>query len=88
MRKKIHIKSFFAINSSQVIWYCNEVPVKESDNIQLLFRGDKCSLYIKESSLEDDGVYKVVAINSVGETSSTCRLRITGEIYTHINFSG
>lgn len=64
----------------QVIWYCNEVPVKESDNIQLLFRGDKCSLFIKESSGEDDGVYKVVAINSAGETSSTCRLRITGEL--------
>ena len=61
-----------------MIWYHNDVPVKEGDRIQLYFRGDKCSLHIKELCMEDAGVYKVVAINSAGEISSTCKLSVSG----------
>lgn len=61
---------------SQVIWYHDGRPVKESKDIQLLFRGDQCSLIIKEAFVEDAGDYKVVAINSAGEASSVCALTI------------
>lgn len=50
--------------------------MKESKDIQLLFQGDQCSLVIKEAFVEDAGEYKVVAINSAGEASSTCALII------------
>jgi len=50
--------------------------VKESKDIQLLFQGDQCSLIIKEAFIEDAGEYKVVAINSAGEASSTCVLSV------------
>ncbi|XP_031619553.1 muscle M-line assembly protein unc-89 isoform X2 [Contarinia nasturtii] len=60
----------------EVIWYHENKPVKESSDVQLLFRGDRCSLFIQEAYLEDMGVYKVVAINSAGEASSTCKLTI------------
>lgn len=63
----------------QVIWYHNDIPVKESDNIQLLFKGDKCSLHIKETHIDDEGVYKVIAINSAGDIPSTCRLDVTSQ---------
>lgn len=61
----------------EVIWYHNDRPVKESADVQLLFQGDRCSLVIQEAYLEDAGAYKVVAINSAGEASSSCNLSVT-----------
>ncbi|KAI8039392.1 hypothetical protein M5D96_008116 [Drosophila gunungcola] len=61
----------------EVIWYHNERPVKESADVQLLFQGDRCSLIIQEVYQEDAGHYKVVAINSAGEASSNCELKVT-----------
>lgn len=61
----------------EVIWLQNENPIKESNDIQLYFQGDSCTLYISEAFLEDAGVYKVIAINTAGETSSECRVTVT-----------
>lgn len=61
----------------EVIWYHNDRPVKESSDFQLLFQGDRCSLIIHEAFTEDAGEYKVVALNSAGEASSSCVLTIT-----------
>lgn len=60
----------------EVIWYHNNRPVKESQDVRLLFQGDRCSLLIKEAYLEDAGEYKVAAINSAGEAFSICNLTI------------
>ncbi|XP_054275490.1 titin isoform X2 [Macrosteles quadrilineatus] len=60
----------------EVIWYHEGVPVKESKEVQLLFQGDRCSLVIAETLPEDAGLYKVVAINSAGEASSSCHLTV------------
>lgn len=65
------------IPEPEVIWYHNERPVKESQDVQLLFQGDRCSLVINEAFLEDAGDYKVFAINSAGEASSQCTLSVT-----------
>lgn len=65
------------IPEPEVIWYHNERPVKESQDVHLLFEGDRCSLVIKEAYLEDAGEYKVFAINSAGEASSQCMLSVT-----------
>lgn len=60
----------------EVIWYHEGRPVKESADVQLLFRDDRCSLLIQEAVPEDVGEYKVVAINSAGEASSQCQLTV------------
>lgn len=60
----------------EVIWYHDGKPVKESDDFQLLFEGDRCTLIIKVAYLEDAGTYKCVAINSGGEASSQCALTV------------
>lgn len=61
----------------EVIWYHDDRPVKESQDFQLLFQGDRCSLVIQEALPEDAGEYKVVALNSAGEASSKCILSVT-----------
>lgn len=61
----------------EVIWLQNNKPVKESNDIQLYFQGDNCTLFINEAYLEDAGVYRVVAINAAGEASSECRVTVT-----------
>lgn len=61
----------------EVIWLQNQNPIKESNDIQLYFQGDSCTLFINEAFLEDAGVYKVIAINAAGETSSECRVTVT-----------
>lgn len=60
----------------EVIWYHEGRPVKESADVQLIFQGDRCSMLIQEAYLDDNGEYKVVAINSAGETSSQCVLTV------------
>ncbi|XP_035212204.1 muscle M-line assembly protein unc-89-like isoform X2 [Stegodyphus dumicola] len=66
----------------EVIWYHNGKPVKESDDFQLLFEGDRCTLIIKMAYLEDSGTYKCVAINSGGEASSVCQLKVEPVVET------
>ncbi|KAG1672025.1 Muscle M-line assembly protein unc-89 [Nymphon striatum] len=58
----------------EVIWYHDGKPVKESNDFQLLFKGDQCSLIIREAYIEDAGTYRCSAINSAGEASSQCQL--------------
>ncbi|CAI6344104.1 unnamed protein product [Macrosiphum euphorbiae] len=75
--KSVHLKCIIVGQPEpEVIWYRDGRPVKESKDIQLLFQGDQCSLVIKEAFIEDAGEYKVVAINSAGEASSTCVLSV------------
>jgi len=54
------------------------VPVKESKDVQLIFKGDRCTLLIKEALPEEAGEYKIVAINSAGEVSSACNVTVQG----------
>lgn len=61
----------------EVIWYHNNSPIKESEDVQLLFQGDLCSLIIQEVFMEDIGEYKVIAINSAGKAISQCTLTAT-----------
>lgn len=63
----------------QVIWLKNEKPVKESQDIQLLFEGDHCTLVIREAVGQDSGTYKVIARNPHGAAESTCKLHVERE---------
>lgn len=63
----------------EVIWYHNGKPVKESAEVQLLFQDDRCALVLQETVVDDNGEYKVVAINSAGEASSQCKLTVTAK---------
>lgn len=52
--------------------------MKESKDVQLIFKGDRCTLLIMEALAEEAGEYKIVAINSAGEVSSACNVTVLG----------
>ena len=60
----------------EVIWYRNNVPVKESKNVELLFLGDSCKLILKNVTKDESGEIKVRAINALGECQSTASLKV------------
>ncbi|CAG5126015.1 unnamed protein product [Candidula unifasciata] len=60
----------------EVIWFKNEKPIKESQDIQLLFEGDRCTLIIREAIPSDDGLFKCVAQNPQGVAESACKLHV------------
>lgn len=64
----------------EVIWYHDDLPVKESTEFQLKFQGDHCTLIIPTAVLEDAGEYKVIARNSAGEASSKCNLSVDAAV--------
>lgn len=49
----------FFFGCVEVIWYHNDQPIKESNEVQLIFRDDHCSLFIQEAFHEDMGIYQV-----------------------------
>lgn len=67
----------------QVIWFKNDKPIKESQDIQLLFEGDRCTLIIREAIPNDDGHFKCVAQNPQGVAETTCKLHIERESFIH-----
>ena len=60
----------------EVVWYRNNVPVKESKYVELLFLGDSCKMILKNVSKDVSGEIKVRAVNTLGECQSTSFLNI------------
>ena len=77
---------FLILIFSQVIWFHNDRPVKESKDFQLLFEGDRCSLIIREVYLEDSGEYRCFARNTHGQAESKCRLVVERKLSSYQHF--
>ena len=60
----------------EVIWFKDEVSIKESERIKFEFQGDRCALNVLKASPSDAGIYKVSARNSQGESTNFCRVTI------------
>lgn len=60
----------------EVIWYHNTQPIKESERVRLLFRGDKCSLVLNGVSAQNAGTYRCSAVNPMGSCYTECNLRV------------
>ena len=58
--------------------YHNSKPIKESKDYKFIFEGDRCSLIIPCATKNHQGSYRCKALNSAGETSSNCKIKVTG----------
>lgn len=60
----------------EVIWYHNTQPIKESERVRLLFRGDKCSLLFNGIGTQNAGTYRCSAVNPMGSCYTECKVRV------------
>ena len=60
----------------QVEWLRDNVPVKESKRVKILFDGETAMLKFTETETDDEGEYKCVVRNELGEVSSTAELLV------------
>ena len=58
-----------------MIWYRNNVPLKNSREFLLTFDGQRCILVKDRCEKENDsGTYRLTAVNSMGQAESTCQV--------------
>ena len=61
---------------AEVAWYRNNMPVKDAGNVRFLKKGDTWRLVIAKATEAQMGEYKARAINKLGESHSTCRVKV------------
>ncbi|XP_022101989.1 striated muscle-specific serine/threonine-protein kinase-like [Acanthaster planci] len=65
------------IPEPDVIWYKDERPLSPTSKFTFLFEGeDMCSLKIDQAVPDDEGFYKMTAINMAGEVSHSARVTV------------
>ncbi|CAF0886808.1 unnamed protein product [Rotaria sp. Silwood1] len=74
------LKLHAAINAHpepEIIWYHNNIPLKNSRDLTMTFDGQLCKLIKDRSEKENDtGTYRITAVNSVGQAESICQVTI------------
>ena len=62
------------------MWLLNEEPVGISPRISIATIDDLTTITVKNVTLDDAGLYKVVAKNVVGQTESSYNISIKGRL--------
>jgi len=61
----------------EIIWYRNDIPLKNSQDLTLTFDGKLCTLKKDRCEKENDtGIYRLTAVNSVGQAESRCHVTV------------
>jgi len=61
----------------KIIWYRNNIPLKNSRDLLLTFDGQLCTLIKNRCEKENDtGIYRITAVNSMGQAESICQVLI------------
>jgi hypothetical protein len=61
----------------KIIWYRNNIPLKNTRDVTLTFDGQLCTLVKDRSEKENDsGFYRITAVNSMGQAESTCQVNL------------
>lgn len=61
----------------KIIWYRNNIPLKNSRELTLTFDGQLCKLIKDRCEKENDaGTYRITAVNSMGQAESVCQVVI------------
>ncbi|XP_044767051.1 titin isoform X2 [Coccinella septempunctata] len=64
----------------EIVWFQNDLPLKETRELKLQREGDRATLVIYEAFPKDAGNYKVTATNIAGEASSVCSVSVKGRL--------
>ncbi|UJR28306.1 hypothetical protein I4U23_009551 [Adineta vaga] len=81
------LKLHAAINAHpepEIIWYCNNIPLKNTRDVTLTFDGQLCTLVKDRCEKENDsGFYRITAVNSMGQAESICKVTIQSKDTPH-----
>jgi hypothetical protein len=76
----IYYKQDFAfVSVPDIKWLKGDKVIKPSKYFQMQKEGDVYTLRISEAFPEDEGVYKCIATNPVGDVTLSAELRVLGE---------
>ena len=68
------------IPEPDVIWFKDDRPLSPTGKFNFLFEGeDMCSLMVDQAVPDDEGQYKMTAINIAGEVSHSANVTVPGE---------
>lgn len=68
-----------------VSWFKDNFPLKESSTLTITSKGEHFQICMKSVGKEQEGNYKVRAINTLGECQSTCTLKILPKKKTSVS---
>lgn len=68
--------SFTGKPEPEIEWYKDDVLVTPSDDIEINTTSSLCNVIIKAASLEDAGLYKVIAKNDAGQVEAEAELKV------------
>lgn len=61
----------------KIIWYRNNIPLKNTRDVTITFDGQLCKLTKDRCEKENDiGFYRITAVNSMGQAESICQVNI------------
>ncbi|CAJ0582852.1 unnamed protein product, partial [Mesorhabditis spiculigera] len=60
----------------EVVWLKDEEGIREDERTRFEFLGDRCSLTISRTAVQDSGIYTVKARNAGGEASNFARVQV------------
>lgn len=66
----------------EIRWFRDGAQLEDSDKIEIesLAEG-KCRLRISNFQKEDEGTYKCMATNDLGQAMTRCNLKVEGELF-------
>ncbi|ESP05082.1 hypothetical protein LOTGIDRAFT_103277, partial [Lottia gigantea] len=73
-------------DAESVVWQKDGVVQKSTEDFKQSFDGEEAKLELDEVFLDDFGIYSCIARNDLGEESSSCKLKVTGEFEISILF--
>ncbi|CAF1127621.1 unnamed protein product [Adineta steineri] len=72
------LKLHAAINAHpepEIIWYRNNIPLKNSRGLTVTYDGQLCTLIKDRCEKENDtGIYRITAVNSMGQAECICQV--------------
>ena len=67
----------------EITWYCENQEIKTSQDFRILYEEGMCTLDIMDVLPDDEGEYKVKAVNEAGTCETTAYLTVLRELPPH-----
>lgn len=71
-----------AVPEADILWLCEDKLIEKTENLEITYKSGICTLKITNVTTKQKGLYRCVARNVAGETSTSATLSVTGMLYS------